>query len=327
MNITGTNNNLHLDPNLLKAGYAGTDGTKTAADAKQAELVPILFGSNVLVSYGITDIEALVAQLKNENADARVAMKLKSLGSIAEGLSSQQLNALGKALALADSVKQLEAAQNDLKEGMEKSQAEIAALAIQIESLEKQIENARANAEDYNKNIREQKAKKAEIETKIQELEADTEADRSEEIAELRAQADALDASIKTNEDALKATESKIVADNASLSAAKAKTDRLEKSVEEAKDAIDRNKNEIAGLNLQMSACLGSIDTNTLKTIAKEIAAQAVEDPERAESPHDAEKREEKAEALDVARAIRDSLDAIAKDIIQEIAERRVDMV
>ena len=89
----------------------------------------------------------------------------------------------------------------------------------------------------------------------------------------------------------------------------------------------DRNKNEIAGLNSQMSACLGSIDTNTLKTIAKEIAAQAVEDPERAESPHDAEKREEKAEALDVARAIRDSLDAIAKDIIQEIAERRVDMV
>ena len=56
-------------------------------------------------------------------------------------------------------------------------------------------------------------------------------------------------------------------------------------------------------------------------------AAQAVEDPERAESPHDAEKREEKREALDVAMAIRDSLDVIAKDILQEIAERRVDMV
>jgi len=324
MNITGTNNTLNLDPNLLKAGYAGTDGTKTAADAKQAELVPILFGSNVLVSYGITDIEALVAQLKNENADARVAMKLKSLGSIAEGLSSQQIKSLEKALALADSVKALEGLQNDLKDGIEKSQAEIVALAIQIESLEKQIENARANAEDYNKNIREQKAKKAEIEGKIAELEADTEADRSEEIAELRAQAAELDESIKMNEDALKATESKIAADKESIGSAKAKTERLERNVDEAKGAIEKNKNEIASLNSQISVCLEAIDTNTLKTIAKDIAEV---EPEQAESPHDMEKREEKRESLDVAMAIRDSLDAIAKDILQEIAERRVDMV
>ena len=327
MNITGTTNSINLDPNLLKAGYAGTDGSKTAADAKRAEIAPLLFGSNVLVSYGITDIEALVAQLKNENADARVAMKLKSLGSIAEGLSTQQIKALEQALALADSVKALESAQNELKNGLEKSQGEITALSIQIESLEKQIENARANAEDYNKNIREQKAKKAEIEGKIEELEADTEADRSTEIAELRAKAEKLDASIKSNEDALAATKSKIAADNASLASAKARMGQLEANVSETKDAIERNKNEISGLNAQISASLESIDTSTLKTLAKEIAAEAVGDAERAESPHEAEKREEKAEALDVAMAIRDSLDAIAKDILQEIAEKRVEMV
>ena len=64
MNITGTTNSINLDPNLLKAGYAGTDGSKTAADAKRAEIAPLLFGSNVLVMDQPTnhlDLESITA--------------------------------------------------------------------------------------------------------------------------------------------------------------------------------------------------------------------------------------------------------------------------
>ena len=325
MNVT--DKPLNLDPNLLKAGYNGVDDSKVAAESKQAELAPILFGSNVLVSYGITDIEALVAQLKNENADTRLSLKLKSLSTIADGLSTQQLQALEKALALANSVKGLEKAQSDLKSGVEKSQAELVALQLQAESLERQVENARENAKEYNKSVEEQQAKKAEIDKKIAELEADTESDHAAEIAELRAQSESLAASIKTAEDAV-ATENRKIADaTAALEGAKARMATLEKGIAEDTAAIERNKNEISGMNSQISVCLASIDESALKTLAKEVVQLVPAAEETAESPHDVEKREEKAEANDVLAVIRDSLDAIARDILDEVAERRVDMV
>jgi chromosome segregation ATPase len=327
MNVSGTGNTLNLDPNLLKAGGDEGAGGKVAAAAKRAELAPLLFGSNVLVSYGITDFEALVAQLKNENDDTRVSLKLKSLSSIADGLSAQQLKSLESALALADSVKKLESAQLELQNDISTSQAELVELALKIDTLEKQIENARQNAEDYNKNIKEQKAKRADIDKKIDELKADTEADHSEEIAKLEGEAAALDQSIKSNEDALDAAKTVIANCEAARGAATVRTAELEAVVARDKAAIADKKSEAAGYNVKITACLASIDESMLKTLAKEIAAQAVVKPEQTESLKDVEKREEKAELADVAKAIRDSLDSIAGNILEEIAERRIDMV
>lgn len=324
MNVT--DKPINLDPNLIKAGYNGVDDSKVAAESKQAQLAPILFGSNVLVSYGITDIEALVAQLRNENADTRLSLKLKSLSSIADGLSTQQLQALEKSLALASSVKELEKSQNDLQAGIDRAKAELVTLQMQTESLERQIENARENAKEYNKAVQEQQAKKAEIDQKIAELEADTASDHAAEIAELRERSDALGASIRTSEDAAAAENRKIADATAALEGAKARMATLEKGIAEDTAAIERNKNEIAGLRSQISACFASIDESSLKTLAKEVAALAPP-AEEAESPHDVEKREEKAEATDIVAIIRDSLDAIARDILDEVAERRVDMV
>lgn len=324
MNVT--DRPVNLDPNLIKAGYNGVDDSKVAAESKQAQLAPILFGSNVLVSYGITDIEALVAQLRNENADTRLSLKLKSLSSIADGLSTQQLQALEKSLALASSVKELEKSQNDLQSGIDRAKAELVTLQMQTESLERQIENARENAKEYNKSVEEQQAKKAEIDRKIAKLEADASADHSAEIADLRERSDALGASIRSAEDALAAETKKIADATASLEGLKTRAAELEKGIAEGTKAIERNKNEISGLRSQISACLSSIDESSLKTLAKEVAALAPP-TEEAESPHDVEKREEKAEAADIVAIIRDSLDAIARDILDEVAERRVDMV
>lgn len=320
MNIIGTNKQVNLDPNLLKAGYNGIDDTKVAADAKQTEVAPLLFGSSILVSYGFTDVEALVAQLKNENADARVSMKLKALSSIAQGLSGQQLAALDKALQLADSVKSLEKAQNNLNGKIAKSEAEIALMQIKIDSLENQIETARENAKEYNKNIDELKRKKAEIDSKIAAMKAEAKADEVVDTSELEAQAAELENSIKTNEDALAATEKKIAGDTASLDSTKSRKTALEKDVADAKAAIDKGKNEIAGLKAQISASLESIDGNVLKTIAAELEKLA---PEKSESVHEIEKQEAKLEKTDIANIIREQLDAIAVDILDEIAEKR----
>ena len=73
-----------------------------------------------------------------------------------------------------------------------------------------------------------------------------------------------------------------------------------------------------------MSVCLSSIDENVLKTIADELVQIA---PEKADAPRDIRKQEEKLEATDVARIIRDSLDDMAADILDEVASRRENMV
>ena len=188
MEVTSARSPISLDPNLLKAGYNGVADSKVAAESKQAEVVPLLFGSNVLVSYGVTDIEALVAQLKNENADSRLSMKLKALSSIAQGLSSQQLASLEKALALADSVKSLEKTVNDLANNVAKSQAELETLQMMADSLEKQVATARENQKEYNENIEKLQKEKAALADKIAKLEAQGEAADAAELAGLKAE-------------------------------------------------------------------------------------------------------------------------------------------
>lgn len=324
MEVTNAKNPTTLDPNLLKAGYNGIDDTKVAAETKQAEAVPLLFGSNVLVSYGFTDVEALVAQLRNENADSRLSMKLKALSSIAQGLSSQQLAALEKSLALADSVKSLEKAVNDLQENVIKTEAELKVLQLQTEALEKQVETARENQKEYNKNIEKLQKDKAELDDKIAKLEAEGKAEDASEIAALKSSLAVVEKALKANVDGAAATDRKIADLETSLNGGKAKADSLSASIQRDTAEIDAKKNEISDKLGQAAVVLDSIDKNVLKTIAGELSKIV---PEKAQSTREADKIEEKAEATDVVRVIRDMLDDIATDILDEIAERREQMV
>ena len=324
MDINTSNRMVNIDPNLLNASNAGTDGTNVELASKKSVEQPLLLGANILVSYGITDIEALVSQLKNENADTRLSMKLKSLSSIAESLRTQHLKALEKALALADSVKQLESAQNNLSSDTQRAKAELEILKLQTESLEKQIENARQNAEEYNKNMEKLQAKKAEIEKKLSELQEQGEEADQAQIAELKSQLSDVETQIKANADAKAATEAKLQTDTASLESAKNKAKSLQTTIDNNTAEIERNKNEISSLNAQISSVVSSLDENMLKSIAAELA---VEKPEKAESPHDIAKKDAKLEATDVVKLISDSLDSIAKDILEEVAERRIENV
>ena len=324
MEITNAKNPTTLDPNLLKAGYNGVDDTKVAAEAKQAEVAPLLFGSNVLVSYGFTDVEALVAQLKNENADSRMSMKLKALSSLAEGLSAQQLAALEKSLALADSVKSIEKAVNELNQNVTKSEAELEVLKMQADALEKQVETAREAQKEYNENIEKLQEEKAKLADKLAKLEAEGKAEDAEAIAALKAEIAGVEKSIKANADGAAATAGKIADLETSIAGNRAKVEKLAAAIDRDTAAIDAKRNEISDIKGQIAAAIASIDNNVLKTIADELAKVA---PEKAESPHDVRKKEEKAEETDLVRVIRDTLDDIATDILDEIAERREQMV
>ena len=327
MEVTTARNPVSLDPNLLKAGYNGIDDTKVAAEAKQAEAAPILFGSNVLVSYGITDVEALLAQMKNENTETRMSMKLKTLSSIAQGLTSQQLAALEKSLALSDSVKSLEKAVNDLKQTITDDEAKLKILQTQTESLERQIENLREIQADYNKNIEKLTKDKAALDDKLAKLEAEGKAENAEAIAALKSEIAGIEKSIAANVDGKNAVEKKISDETASLNSAQAKITELNTAIEGAKAEIAEKMNAIGSLNNEISAVLtsASIDKNTLKTIVEELVKVVPEKKE--DSAHELEKKAEKAEATDVVRIIRDAMDDIAVDILDEVAQRREQMV
>ena len=324
MDINTSGRIANFDPNLLAATKNGADGSNVELASKKSVDQPLLVGANILVSYGITDLEALVSQLKNENADTRLATRLKSLSSIAESLSSQHLKALEKALEYADGVTQLEKSQNDLSTSTQMTKAELVALQLLTESLESQVENARQNAEEYNKNFEALLAKKAEMEKKLSELEEQGEKADQAQIADLKAQLADLETQIKTTEDAKAAEEANIQAATVSLEGNRAKMAEYQNEIDKNTAAIAKIKNDIADLNAQISSVISSLDENTLKAIATELA---VAEPEQAESPRDIAKKDEKLEATDVVKLISDALDEIARDIQEEIAQKRIETV
>ena len=322
MNVTGTTTN--FDPNLVRAGYNGIDETKVVADSRQAEVAPLLFGSNILVSYGISDAEALVARLKNENADTHVAMKLKALSAVANGISTQQLRALAQALALAESVKNLEMTRDGLTRIANIDESLITELALKTATLEEEIKTARENQDLYNKQIAKQKADRAELQDKIDKLEADTEHDHADEIAALKEQVKALDKSITENTAARDKLTQEIKEKDEMVSAFKAESDEYKKLIAEAPGMIETAKKQIAALHAQLAPLIASIGESTLKALAEDILDIDPPDPD---SPQDRRELEKNTEEMDVLSVIRDRLDAIAKSILDEVAEKRVDMV
>ena len=322
MNVTSTATN--FDPNLARAGYNGIDESKVVADSRQAEIAPLLFGSNILVSYGISDAEALVARLKNENADTHVQLKLKALSAVANGITTQQLRALSQALALAESVKSLEMTRDGLMRTVDIDNSLITELALKTATLEEEIKTARENQDLYNKQIEKQKADRAELQDKINKLEADTEHDNADEIAALKEQVQALDKSIAEKTDARDKIPQEINEKTAMIETLEKESADYKEFVAKAPTMIEDAKQQIAALHAQLAPLISSIGESTLKALAEDILGI---DPPNPDSPQDRRELEKNTEENDVLSVIRDRLDALAKSILDEVAEKRVDMV
>ena len=96
------------------------------------------------------------------------------------------------------------------------------------------------------------------------------------------------------------------------------------KQIADAPGQLDSFRQQITALNAQLAPLVASIGESTLKELAQDILEI---DPPIPDSPRYRKYLEKNTEVADVLNVIRDRLDAIAKDILEEVAQKRVDMV
>jgi chromosome segregation ATPase len=302
------NNIQNVNPNIAStiAAQAGeAEQSRTAAQV----LAPILSGQSVTVtSAAASDLEKLVAQLKNENADRKASMAKQRLASLLDvyaarygELSAQQTQILEEIAANNDEIA-------DLTEDLKKALADLAAakgqsaaMEAQIESLERAVEQAVADGKAHRETIAKLKEQLAE--------------DQDNE--DLKARLEKEEKALETSEAARSKAETDLAAVQAAAGALSAKIESLAGSVEKLKGKIDA----LAAGNAALAAKLDP------QTISHLLAALADKEPsapaERNASAAEEEKAEKKAIANDPANILREAMDRMDESILRTIDENR----
>lgn len=162
---------IQLDTSRIAAQTASTAAQADIAAPLPEKAAPILGGENLKVtSAAATDLEKLVAQLKNENeatrqsvAQRRTAILSTVLDSMADRISAAERENLVKLDALG--VEKSEVAKE--LAGLENSRAVMESL---IESLDRQIEQAVKDGEEHREQVAKLKAQRAAEQAKLDSL-------------------------------------------------------------------------------------------------------------------------------------------------------------
>ena len=193
---------IQLDTNRL-APTVQTSAQDPATTAGQGKaLATLLGGKSLTVTDGsMSDLEALIAKLKNENERTRFAMLMTSLSSIGQSLDAAQRQTLEQGLALAAKLEELDKALAGYEGDETKAKADAVILQAKIDSLQKQIDQAVQDGKDHNELVAEQKRVRAELDAKNKTIE-DTKgkiAETKNEIASVKGKISALVNSIGEN--------------------------------------------------------------------------------------------------------------------------------
>ena len=193
---------IELDANRLATSFQATTQDMPAPATAGKATAALLGGASLTVTNGgATDLEALVAKLKNESERTRFSMLIASLATISQSLTDVQKRTLEQGLALSTKLDEL----NKMLDGYigEEAKAKADALLMQaeIERLQKAIDQAVEDGKDHNELVAEQKRVRAELEAKEKVI-ADTQgkiADMKNEISSVRGQISAIVKSIGEN--------------------------------------------------------------------------------------------------------------------------------
>lgn len=304
------NNIQNIKPNLDStiATLAG-QADEAKSTAAQKSVAPLLGGPSVSVTQApSSDLEKLVAQLKNENDDRKASLAKQRLSALLDvytarygELSVQQTQTLEEIAANNDSIADLT---GDLKKALadlSAADAQSAILQAKIDEVQAAIDRAVADGKAHREKVaklKEQLARDIENEDLKAELEKE-----EAEVSRLDAEKELLDKERKT-----------VIAQAV---AQEAKLDTLHASV-------DKLKGEIASLESANKELAGKLDSQTITNLLVAFEAQSSAPAiEVKRSAAENEKAEIKAIANDPANVLREAMDRMDAAILQTIDENR----
>ena len=142
---------IQLDTTRLSAS-AQTSAQDASPMQGTSKAVAALFGeSSVSVTDGsATDLEALVARLKNESERTKFSLLLTSLSSIGQSLNETEKRTLEQCLSLFEKLETLDGNAEKYSTELANEKAAALLLQTQIDALSKQIEQAVADGKAHN---------------------------------------------------------------------------------------------------------------------------------------------------------------------------------
>ena len=277
-----------------------------AASASRNAPGAVLDGPGVRVSVAGSALDKLVAKVKGESEDARLASAKRRIAIVLTVLSALNVKVTESQKS---NLAQIEALQSQLdelakllsgKDGeLSADAAKVAALEAQIEALKNAVKNAIKDGEAHRKQV--------------------------EELKKTRA---ADDAELKRAETALANAEAALAAAQTNLAKARADLDVAKNDVAADKKEIAGLKSQIASLEKKVGDCVAAVGDSTLAALAAGLRADAPEvDPAARETEADREKEEAKEIANNPLRVIRDALDRMDADIRKTIEDNRTLLV
>ena len=302
-NIQNINQNI-ASTFATQAGQAQESQTSAAK-----KLASLLGGKSVTVTTAPTsDLEKLVARLKNENDDVKMALAQRRLASVLEAytarygeLSEQQTKALEEIAANNDDIAKMEQELQALIQEKAAADGQSAVMQAKIEQLEKAI----ARAVEEGKAHREAVAKLKEQIAKDQDNED-------------------LKAELAKEEKALAASEAALSKSQTELATAQAAAGALSAKIESLAWSIKAKQGGIQALEDSNAALAAKLDPQTITNLLAAFSAQDVPvEVERNVSAAEEEKAEKKAIANNPANVLREAMDKMDEAILQTIDENR----
>ena len=170
---------IELDTTRIAAQTAALAAQTDTPAAQTGKTSPILGGENLTVTSGaMSDLEKLVAKLKNENentrqsvAQRRVSILQTVLDSMADKISSAEKEDLLKIEELNCQKSEAESELAKLQGSLTDAKGRISALDIQIDALEKAIEQAVQDGADHREQVAKLKEQRSEEQAELDRLE------------------------------------------------------------------------------------------------------------------------------------------------------------
>ena len=276
------------------------------AVASQSAPAAVLGGPGVSVSVSGSQLDKLVAKVKGESEDARlatakrrIAIVLTVLTALNVKITETQRNNLAQIEALQSQIDDLADLLSGKEGTLSADKAKVAMLEAQIEGLKKAVENAIKEGEEHRK-----------------------------QVAELKKTRAADDAELKAAEDRLAKSEAAIAAAQTNLKKAQSSLSTAKDAVAADKQAIADLKSQITSLEKKVSDCVAAVGDKTLAALAAGLRVDAPEvEPVDHETNAEREKEEAKEIANDPLRVIREALDRMDADIRKTIEDNRTLLV